>query len=73
MDYGNVLSRAWQIIWKHKVLWIFGILAAATAEAVAAAAISAIPPRRKPHNGCSPSSNSSIACRMVKSPCSLER
>ena len=27
MDYGNVLSRAWQIIWKHKVLWIFGILA----------------------------------------------
>jgi hypothetical protein len=27
MDIGNVLSRAWQIIWKHKVLWIFGILA----------------------------------------------
>jgi len=27
MDFGNVLSRAWQIIWKHKVLWIFGILA----------------------------------------------
>jgi hypothetical protein len=27
MDYGEVLSRAWQIIWKHKVLWIFGILA----------------------------------------------
>jgi len=27
MDYGSVLSRAWQIIWKHKVLWIFGILA----------------------------------------------
>lgn len=26
-DFGNVLSRAWQIIWKHKVLWIFGILA----------------------------------------------
>jgi len=26
-DYGRVLSRAWQIIWKHKVLWIFGILA----------------------------------------------
>jgi len=26
MDIGNVLSRAWQIIWKHKVLWIFGIL-----------------------------------------------
>lgn len=27
MDFGSVLSRAWQIIWKHKVLWIFGILA----------------------------------------------
>lgn len=27
MDIGEVLSRAWQIIWKHKVLWIFGILA----------------------------------------------
>src|SRR6476646_8964734 len=26
-DFGDVLSRAWQIIWKHKVLWIFGILA----------------------------------------------
>ena len=27
MDYSQILSRAWQIIWKHKVLWIFGILA----------------------------------------------
>jgi hypothetical protein len=27
MDIGNVLTRAWEIIWKHKVLWIFGILA----------------------------------------------
>ena len=27
MDFGAVLSRAWQIIWKHKVMWIFGILA----------------------------------------------
>ena len=27
MDIGYVLTRAWQIIWKHKVLWIFGILA----------------------------------------------
>jgi hypothetical protein len=26
-DFGAVLTRAWQIIWKHKVLWIFGILA----------------------------------------------
>ncbi len=27
MNYGAVLSRAWKIIWRHKVLWIFGILA----------------------------------------------
>jgi hypothetical protein len=27
MDFGEVLSKAWQIIWKHKILWIFGILA----------------------------------------------
>jgi hypothetical protein len=26
-NFGDVLSRAWQIIWKHKVLWIFGIFA----------------------------------------------
>jgi len=27
MNIGEVLSNAWKIIWKHKVLWIFGILA----------------------------------------------
>lgn len=27
MDFGYVIKRAWQIIWKFKVLWIFGILA----------------------------------------------
>ncbi|MCW5875980.1 MAG: hypothetical protein KIS85_03770 [Anaerolineales bacterium] len=27
MDLGRILTRAWQIIWQHKVLWIFGILA----------------------------------------------
>lgn len=27
MDYGYALTRAWQITWKYKVLWIFGILA----------------------------------------------
>jgi len=26
MNYGEVMKRAWDIIWKHKVLWIFGIL-----------------------------------------------
>jgi len=28
MDYGNILSRAWQVTWKHKVLWVFGIFVA---------------------------------------------
>jgi hypothetical protein len=27
MDFGYVIKRAWQIIWKFKVLWVFGILA----------------------------------------------
>ena len=27
MDFGDVLSRAWQITWKHKILWLFGIFA----------------------------------------------
>jgi hypothetical protein len=27
MDFGEVLSSAWRTIWRHKVLWIFGILA----------------------------------------------
>ncbi len=27
MEYGYVLRRAWEIIWKFKILWIFGILA----------------------------------------------
>ncbi len=27
MDFGEVLSSAWRIIWKHKILWIFGIFA----------------------------------------------
>lgn len=26
MDYGKVLSKAWQIIWKYKILWLFGFL-----------------------------------------------
>ncbi len=26
MDFGEVLTNAWKIIWKFKVLWIFGIL-----------------------------------------------
>lgn len=27
MNIGQILSRAWKIIWKHKILWVFGILA----------------------------------------------
>jgi uncharacterized membrane protein len=26
-NFGEVLTRAWKIVWKHKVLWIFGVLA----------------------------------------------
>ncbi len=26
-NFGEVLSRAWQIVWKRRALWIFGILA----------------------------------------------
>ncbi|MCI0549837.1 MAG: hypothetical protein L0287_02665 [Anaerolineae bacterium] len=26
-NFGEVLTRAWQIVWKHKILWVFGILA----------------------------------------------
>lgn len=27
MDYGEILTKAWKIIWKNKILWLFGILA----------------------------------------------
>ena len=27
MDYGEVFSKAWKIIWKYKILWLFGIFA----------------------------------------------
>lgn len=26
-NFGEVLTRAWQITWKYKILWVFGILA----------------------------------------------
>ena len=29
-NFGEILTRAWQITWKYKVLWIFGILASCT-------------------------------------------
>ncbi len=27
MNFGEVLSKAWKVIWKHKILWLFGLLA----------------------------------------------
>jgi hypothetical protein len=27
MDFGEVLNKAWKIVWKFKILWIFGIFA----------------------------------------------
>ncbi len=27
MNYGEVLQRAWKVIWKNKILWLFGFLA----------------------------------------------
>ncbi len=26
MDYGKILTKAWQVIWKYKILWLFGFL-----------------------------------------------
>jgi len=27
MNYGEILEKTWKIIWKHKILWLFGVLA----------------------------------------------
>lgn len=27
MNYGEILEKAWKTIWKHKILWLFGVLA----------------------------------------------
>lgn len=32
MDYGKILSKAWKTIWKHKILWLFGVLAGCSAS-----------------------------------------
>src|SRR4030095_11649763 len=32
VDFGEILTTTWKIAWKHKVLWIFGILAGCTAN-----------------------------------------
>ena len=43
MHYTDLIKRAWQITWRYKVLWIFGILLALArvAAAPAAAAVQA--------------------------------
>src|SRR5579859_122540 len=33
LDFGGTLRRAWDITWKHKVLWIFGIFSAIAGRA----------------------------------------
>ena len=27
MDFGEILKKAWHVIWKHKILWLFGFFA----------------------------------------------
>lgn len=27
MNYGEILEKTWKTIWKHKILWLFGVLA----------------------------------------------
>ncbi|MGB3904991.1 MAG: hypothetical protein WBB22_08720 [Anaerolineae bacterium] len=31
MDYGKVLKRSWEILWRYRVLWVFGVIVALTA------------------------------------------
>lgn len=32
MNYGEILSKTWKVIWKHKILWLFGVLAGCSAS-----------------------------------------
>lgn len=32
MNFGEVLQRAWKILWKYKVLWLFGLLASCSGQ-----------------------------------------
>jgi len=32
MNFGEILSKAWKTVWKHKILWLFGILAGCSAS-----------------------------------------
>ncbi len=31
MNHANVLKRAWETLWRYRVLWIFGVIVALTA------------------------------------------
>ncbi len=31
MNHANVLKRAWEILWRYRALWIFGVIVALTA------------------------------------------
>ena len=28
MDYGDLLTRGWNLVWKNKFMWLLGLLAA---------------------------------------------
>lgn len=32
MDFGEIFSKAWKIVWNHKILWLFGLLAGCSAR-----------------------------------------
>lgn len=32
MDFGKLLSQAWKITWRHKILWVFGLLSSCAAS-----------------------------------------
>ncbi|NLN70912.1 MAG: hypothetical protein GX142_09060 [Chloroflexi bacterium] len=42
MDYGEILSKAWKTIWKHKILWLFGILAGCGASGGGGSSVSSV-------------------------------
>jgi hypothetical protein len=32
MDFGKVLTKAWEIVWKYKILWVFGLFASCSGQ-----------------------------------------
>jgi hypothetical protein len=39
MEYGNVVSRAWQIAWREKKLWVLGFMTSLGLVAIGASQI----------------------------------